>query len=81
MTHVPFLSGEFSVFYVFYFLSLLSQLRVLFPSSILLLCCPFQPSQSKKQVEDNADRLVSPMALTSRLIQGTHPLNYYSDQE
>ena len=51
------------------------------PPLFLPFVIPFIHLEVKKQVADISDHLVSPRALTSRLIQGTHPLNYYSDQE
>ena len=42
-----------------------------------LFCPPavtFIHLKVKKQIEDNSDRLVNPRTLSSRLIQGTHPL-------
>ena len=76
------LVGEFSVFFV-YSISSPFSLRSEFylPTLFFPLAFPFIHLKVKKQLEDNSDRLVSPRALTSRLIQGTHPLNFYSDQE
>ena len=51
------------------------------PHLFSLLVVPFIHLKVKEQFKDNPDLLVSPRALASSLIQGTHPLNYYSDQE
>ena len=51
------------------------------PHLFFPLDVPFIHLKVKKQFEDISYRLVSPRKLTSRLNQGTHPLNFYSDQE
>ena len=76
------LVGEFSVFFVYSISSPYSlKYEFYLPPLFSPIVIPFIHLKVKKQFEDTSDCLVSPRALASCLNQGTHPLNFYSDQK
>ena len=69
---------------MFFVCSLLSHVSLkseLYPPHLFsLIVFPFIHLKVKEKFEDNPDLLVISKALTSHLIQGTHPLNLHSDK-
>ena len=70
------------MFFVCSLLSLASLKSEFYPPHLFsLLDVPFIHFKVKEKFEDNPDILMISRALASSLIQGTHPLKFYSDQE